>query len=82
MVKFTTYLVDLPMIKIQQSLVKVTKLFYIFINFVAEPISNMVNIFLIPELLSLVNFTTYLYNSKMILQKVIRPAVISLSFIQ
>ena len=82
MVKFTTYLVDLPMIKIQQSLVKLTKLFYIFINFVAEPISNMVNIFLIPELLSLVNFTTYLYNSKMILQKVIRPAVISLSFIQ
>ena len=70
------------MIKIQQSLVKLTKLFYIFINFVAEPISNMVNIFLIPELLSLVNFTTYLYNSKMILQKVIRPAVISLSFIQ
>ena len=82
MVKFTTYLVDLPMIKIQQSLVKLTKLFYIFINFVAEPISNMVNIFLIPELLSLVNFTTYLYNSKMSLQKVIRPAVISLSFIQ
>ena len=82
MVKFTTYLVDLPMIKIQPSLVKFTKLFYIFINFVAEPISNMVNIFLIPELLSLVNFTTYLYNSKMILQKVIRPAVISLSFIQ
>ena len=81
MVKFTTYLVDLPMIKIQPSLVKFTKLFYIFINFVAEPISNMVNIFLIPELLSLVNFTTYLYNSKMILQKVIRPAVISLSFI-
>ena len=82
MVKFTTYLVDLPMIKIQPSLVKFTKLFYIFINFVAEPISNMVNIFLIPELLSLVNFTTYLYNSKMILQKVIRPAVIFLSFIQ
>ena len=82
MVKFTTYLVDLPMIKIQESLVKLTKLFYIFINFVAEPISNMVNIFLIPELLSLVNFTTYLYNSKMILQKVIRPAVIFLSFIQ
>ena len=70
------------MIKIQPSLVKFTKLFYIFINLVAEPISNMVNIFLIPELLSLVNFTTYLYNSKMILQKVIRPAVISLSFIQ
>ena len=82
MVKFTTYLVDLPMIKIQQSLVKFTKLFYIFIHFVAEPTTNMVNIFLIPELLSLVNFTTYLYNSKMILQKVIRPAVISLSFIQ
>ena len=70
------------MIKIQQSLVKLTKLFYIFINFVAEPISNMVNIFLIPDLLSLVNFTTYLYNSKMILQKVIRPAVIFLSSIR
>ena len=82
MVKFTTYLVDLPMIKIQPSLVKFTKLFYIFINFVAEPISNMVNIFLIPELLSLVNFTTYLYNFTMILQKVTRPAVISFSFIQ
>ena len=70
------------MIKIQQSLVKFTKLFYIFINFVAEPISNMVNNFLIPELLSLVNFTTNLYNSEMILRKVIRPVVISLSFIQ
>ena len=82
MVKFTTYLVDLPMIKIQPSLVKFTKLFYIVINFVAQPISNMVNIFLIPELLSLVNFTTYLYHLKMILQKVIRYAVISLSFFQ
>ena len=82
MVKFTTFLVDLLMIKNQQSLVKLTKLFDFFINSVAEPISNMVNIFLIPKLLSLVNFTTYLNNSKMILQKVIRPAVISLSFIQ